>query len=105
MEGIYRLFESDRVDPTNIGNPDEFTIRELAELVLGETGSRSAIESLSLPQDDPKVRRPDITVARTELGWEPKVPLPQGIQRTIPFFKALVEEGAAARTLTDSAAG
>ena len=105
VEGICRLFKSDRVAPTNIGNPDEFTVRELAELVLEETGSRSAIECLPLPQDDPKVRRPDITIARNVLGWQPKVPLPQGLRRTIPFFKALVEKGAAARPLTDSAAG
>ena len=102
VEGIYRLFKSDRADPTNIGNPDEFTVRELAELVIAETGSRSAIESLPLPQDDPKVRQPDISIARAVLGWEPKVSLSQGLQRTIPFFTALVEQGAAARTLTDS---
>ena len=103
VEGIYRLFTSDRVEPTNIGNPDEFTVRQLAELVIEETGSRSVIESLPLPQDDPKVRKPDITVAREVLGWEPKVPLRAGLQRTIPFFQALVARGAAARTLTDAA--
>ena len=105
VEGIYRLFESDRVDPTNIGNPDEFTVRELAELILSETGSQSVIESLPLPQDDPKVRRPDIAIARAVLGWEPEVSLSQGLQRTIPFFEDLVEKGGMARTLTDSAAG
>ena len=104
VEGIYRLFASDRVDPTNIGNPDEFTVRQLAELVLKETGSRSVIESLPLPQDDPKVRRPDIAIARSVLGWEPKVSLIQGLKRTIPFFRALVEKGATARTLPDAAA-
>ena len=104
VEGIYRLFESDRVDPTNIGNPDEFTVRELAELVLEEIGGRSTIEFLPLPQDDPKVRRPDITIARDVLGWDPNVPLRAGLQRTIPFFRALVEKGAVARTLMDSAA-
>jgi dTDP-glucose 4,6-dehydratase len=104
VEGIYRLFKSDRADPTNIGNPDEFTVRALAELVLEETGSRSAIESLPLPQDDPKVRRPDIAIARAVLDWEPIVPLLQGLQRTIPFFKVLVDKGAVARTLMDSAA-
>ena len=104
VEGIYRLFGSDRVDPTNIGNPDEFTVQELAELVLGEIGGRSTIEFLPLPQDDPKIRRPDITIARDVLGWEPNVPLREGLQRTIPFFRALVEKGAVARTLMDSAA-
>jgi dTDP-glucose 4,6-dehydratase len=99
VEGIFRLFNSDRVDPTNVGNPDEFTVRELAELVIEQTESRSRIISLPLPQDDPKVRRPDSTVARSVLGWKPEVPLAEGLRRTIPFFKALVEKGAAARTL------
>ena len=79
VEGIYRLLLRERSDdtalPTNVGNPDEFTVRELAELVLAETGSSSKIEWRELPQDDPKVRRPDSTVAREVLGWTPKVPL------------------------------
>ena len=100
VEGIYRLFHSDRVDPTNIGNPDEFTIQQLADLVLEETGSSSAIECRPLPTDDPKVRRPDITVARGLLGWEPKISLREGLRRTIPYFRKLVEErSAGARTL------
>jgi dTDP-glucose 4,6-dehydratase len=100
VEGIYRLFNSSRVEPTNIGNPDEFTIQELAEMVLEETGSSSAIDRRPLPTDDPKVRKPDIGVARSVLGWEPKVPLREGLRRTIPYFRALVEEqGASARTL------
>ncbi len=100
VEGIYRLFHSDRVDPTNIGNPDEFTIQQLADLVLEETGSNSAIECRPLPTDDPKVRRPDITVARGLLGWEPKISLREGLRRTIPYFRKLVEErSAGARTL------
>jgi dTDP-glucose 4,6-dehydratase len=98
VDGIYRLFLSDRVEPTNVGNPNEFTVRELAELVLRMTGSSSPIESLPLPQDDPKVRRPDITLAREVLGWEPRVPLEEGLRRTIPYFEALVEHQAA-RTL------
>jgi dTDP-glucose 4,6-dehydratase len=98
VDGIYRLFNSDRSDPTNVGNPSEFTVRELAELVLRMTGSASEIESLPLPQDDPRVRRPDITIAREELGWEPQVPLEEGLRRTIPYFAALVEHQAA-RTL------
>ncbi len=100
VDGIYRLFHSDRVDPTNIGNPNEFTIRELADIVLEETGSSSKIEPLPLPDDDPKVRRPDITVARAVLGWEPKVPLRQGIQKTLPYFQAELERhDAKARTI------
>jgi dTDP-glucose 4,6-dehydratase len=100
VEGIYRLFFSDRVEPTNIGNPGEFTIRELAELVLQLTGSTSELKFHPLPADDPKVRRPDIAVARQVLGWEPRVPLREGLSRTIPYFRELVEgQGAQARTL------
>ncbi|MFQ5537011.1 MAG: UDP-glucuronic acid decarboxylase family protein [Gemmatimonadota bacterium] len=95
VDGIWRLFHSGRVLPTNVGNPDEFTIRQLAEIVLEETGSASELRSLPLPADDPKVRRPDITVAREVLGWEPEVPLREGIRKTIPYFKALVEAGVA----------
>jgi len=91
VDGIYRLYHSDRVDPTNIGNPNEFTIRELADIVLGETGSSSAIESLPLPADDPKVRRPDISTARSVLGWEPRIALREGIQRTLPYFRLQLE--------------
>ncbi|HEX7117784.1 MAG TPA: UDP-glucuronic acid decarboxylase family protein [Longimicrobiales bacterium] len=100
VEGIYRLFMSDHVGPVNVGNPDEFTIRELAETVLRLTGSRSRIEERPLPTDDPKVRRPDITLARQALGWEPEVALEEGLRRTIPYFQRLVrEEGAVARAL------
>jgi dTDP-glucose 4,6-dehydratase len=99
VEGIYRLFSSDRVDPTNIGNPGEFTVRELAELVIEMTGSSSRLVQQPLPTDDPKVRQPDISTARAVLGWEPKVALREGLERTIPHFRRLVEGGAAARTL------
>ncbi|HSB54458.1 MAG TPA: GDP-mannose 4,6-dehydratase, partial [Gemmatimonadales bacterium] len=87
IEGIYRLFRSDHTDPTNIGNPHEFTVRQLAELVLRLTGSSSVIEAHPLPTDDPKVRRPDITKARRLLGWEPVVELEEGILRTIGYFR------------------
>ncbi len=90
IEGIYRLFASDRADPTNIGNPHEFTVRQLAELVLRLTGSRSPIVARPLPTDDPKVRRPDITVARSVLGWEPSVSLEEGLERTIAYFRTQV---------------
>jgi dTDP-glucose 4,6-dehydratase len=86
VDGIYRLFMSDLTDPTNIGNPNEFTVRQLAELVLRMTGSKSKIEQRPLPTDDPKVRKPDITRARTLLGWEPKVTLEQGLEQTIAYF-------------------
>jgi len=100
VEGIYRLFFSDRAEPTNVGNPNEFTVRELAEEVLRQTGSASTLEFRPLPEDDPQVRRPDIGVARSVLGWEPAVPLVEGLARTIPHFRTLVEErGSQARTL------
>ena len=90
IDGIYRLFMSDRTDPTNIGNPNEFTVRQLAERVIAITGSTSTIVEKPLPEDDPKVRQPDITIARSVLGWEPKVQLEEGLQRTIACFKGAV---------------
>jgi dTDP-glucose 4,6-dehydratase len=100
VDGIYRLFHSDRVEPTNLGNPGEFTVRQLAELVLEMTGSEAPLDFLPLPLDDPRVRRPDIAVARAVLGWEPRVALVEGLERTIPYFRRLVEETqVAARTL------
>ncbi|HET7229096.1 MAG TPA: UDP-glucuronic acid decarboxylase family protein [Longimicrobium sp.] len=100
VDGIYRLFFSTRVDPTNIGNPDEFTVQELADRVIALTGSSSTIDRRPLPVDDPKVRRPDITAASQELGWAPHVPLEEGLRRTIPHFRRLVEEqNSTARTL------
>jgi len=91
IDGIYRLFHSARIQPINIGNPDEFTIRELAELILEETGSSSAIENLPLPEDDPKVRQPSILVARDFLDWQPRVGLREGIRKTIPFLEEQLE--------------
>ena len=92
VAGIEKLFLSDRHEPTNIGNQDEFTIRQLADAVIRLTGSHSKIDYRPLPEDDPKVRRPDITVARTVLGWEPQIALEDGLQKTIPYFRKLVEE-------------
>ncbi len=89
VEGIYRLFGSAETMPVNIGNPNEFTVRQLAELVVELTGSSSAIISRPLPTDDPKVRRPDITRARTLLGWEPTIQLRDGLVRTIEYFRGL----------------
>lgn len=101
VDGIVRLFHSDEVEPVNVGNPTEFTILELAELVVAQTGGRSAITHRALPVDDPKVRQPDITRARELLGWEPKVALEEGLQRTIPWFRDKVaSSGAQARPLT-----
>jgi dTDP-glucose 4,6-dehydratase len=99
VDGIYRLFHSDRREPTNIGNPVEFTVRELAEQVLELTGSSSTLSFQPLPEDDPKTRQPVIEIARAALSWEPRVPLREGLERTIPYFRALVETGASARTL------
>ena len=90
IDGIVRLFERGDADPTNIGNPKEFTVRQLAELVLRRTGSRSPIVERPLPIDDPKVRQPDIARARATLGWEPRISLDEGLQRTIEYFRTLV---------------
>jgi dTDP-glucose 4,6-dehydratase len=90
IEGIYRLFGSDRRDPTNVGNPREFTVAELAKLVKEMTGSTAPIVFEALPIDDPKVRQPDIRIARETLGWEPKVPLSEGLTRTIEYFRQIV---------------
>jgi dTDP-glucose 4,6-dehydratase len=88
IDGFVRLFERGGHNPTNIGNPGEFTVLELAEKVIAMTGSSSRIVHEPLPEDDPKVRRPDITRARAELGWEPGVPLEQGLGSTIAYFRA-----------------
>jgi dTDP-glucose 4,6-dehydratase len=101
VEGIFRLFGSDRSDPTNIGNPHEFTVLQLAEMVLAQTGSRSRIDYRPIPTDDPKVRKPDITLARSVLGWDPKVSLEEGLKRTIPYFRERVLRGEGARVLDE----
>jgi dTDP-glucose 4,6-dehydratase len=87
IEGIVRLFERGGPEPVNLGNPREFTVRELADLVLRLTGSRSQVVFQPLPTDDPKQRRPDITQAKRLLGWEPRVPLEDGLRRTIDYFQ------------------
>jgi dTDP-glucose 4,6-dehydratase len=89
IDGIVRLFERGGSEPTNLGNPHEFTVRQLAELVLRLTESRSPVVQRPLPTDDPKVRQPDITRARATLGWEPSVPLEEGLQRTIAYFRGI----------------
>jgi UDP-glucuronate decarboxylase len=75
--------------PINLGNPNEMTVRELADLVIGKTGTNQAVEYLELPSDDPRQRQPDITRARDQLGWEPRVPLDQGLDKTIAYFRDL----------------
>lgn len=94
VDGIYRLLKSDRVEPTNIGNPHEMTIRKFAEHIIELTGSKSSLDFRPLPEDDPKTRQPDITNAKKHLDWEPNVPLDQGLAKTIDYFRAvLVEQG------------
>jgi UDP-glucuronate decarboxylase len=91
IEGFLKLMDApDSVTgPVNIGNPGEFTIRQLAEIVIEMTGSRSEIVQMPLPQDDPLQRRPDITKARELLDWQPTIPLRQGLERTIDYFRTL----------------
>ena len=91
VEGLVRLMNTDHAvtGPINLGNPGEFTIRQLAEIVIEMTGSRSEIVQMPLPQDDPLQRRPDITKARELLDWQPTIPLRQGLERTIEYFKTL----------------
>jgi dTDP-glucose 4,6-dehydratase len=90
VDGIIRLMLSRENDPINIGNPQEMTIEQIARLIIGMTGSKSRIVYRPLPTDDPKVRQPDITRARTLLQWEPQVPLEQGLGRTIDYFRTKI---------------
>jgi len=91
VEGLIRLMNApdDCIGPINLGNPDEFTVLELAELVLEMTGSKSKLVRRPLPQDDPLKRRPDITLARQKLGWQPTVPLREGLKKTIDWFHTI----------------
>jgi dTDP-glucose 4,6-dehydratase len=88
VDGIYRLMQSDERYPVNLGNPDEMTIREFAERIRRITGSLSPIVNRLLPEDDPRQRRPDISKARRLLGWEPRVPLEEGLRVTLDSFRA-----------------
>ncbi len=92
IEGFFRMMGTppEVTGPINLGNPVEFTIRELADLVLELTGSRSQLRFEPLPSDDPTQRRPDITRAREQLGWEPGVPLAEGLEKTIAYFDQLL---------------
>ena len=87
VEGIYRLLTSDQNNPINIGNPNEMTIKEMADKILQATNSESKITYVPLPEDDPKVRQPDITRAKKYLNWEPVVGLDEGLQSTLKYFK------------------
>jgi dTDP-glucose 4,6-dehydratase len=89
VDGLYRLMQSDERYPVNLGNPREMTILEFAQHIREMTGAKSEIVFEPLPEDDPKQRRPDITKARTLLGWEPRVPLEQGLRETVAYFKGL----------------
>jgi UDP-glucuronate decarboxylase len=92
IDGIIRLMESpaDLTGPVNLGNPSEFTIGELAELTLKQTGSASPLSYCKLPADDPVQRQPDIALARSRLGWEPQTPLEEGLKHTIAYFEGLL---------------
>ena len=94
VDGLIRLMESPPrlTGPINLGNPGEFTMLALAEMVLAETGSQSSIIRLPLPQDDPKQRRPDITLAKEHLDWAPKVALQEGLRATIAYFRSLLAD-------------
>jgi len=91
IDGLIRLMNSPKevTGPINLGNPNEMTVRELADKVIGKTGTNQPVEYLELPSDDPRQRQPDITRAREQLGWEPRMPLDEGLDKTIAYFREL----------------
>ena len=91
IRGFLALLDSDLTGPVNIGNPDEYTILQLADLAVEVTGSSSPIIFEPLPVDDPTQRQPDITIARDRLGWTPEVPLRTGLERTADYFRQVLE--------------
>jgi UDP-glucuronate decarboxylase len=95
IDGMVRMMnnESEFIGPVNIGNPNEFTMRQLAEQVIRLTGSKSRLNFKPLPSDDPKQRQPDITLAREKLGWRPTIQLEQGLLKTIDYFRGLIDGG------------
>ena len=94
IEGFIRLMGSpaELTGPINLGNPGEFSMKELAQMAIEQTGSRSTLTFMPLPQDDPKQRRPDISKAQQHLDWEPKIKLQQGLKLTIDYFDKLLRE-------------
>jgi dTDP-glucose 4,6-dehydratase len=92
IEGVYRLLMSDEVEPVNIGNPNEVTILEFAQVINEMTGNKAGIAFKPLPKNDPRLRRPDITKAKRLLGWEPKVGMREGLSKTIEYFKKRIME-------------
>ncbi|HXD15730.1 MAG TPA: UDP-glucuronic acid decarboxylase family protein [Vicinamibacterales bacterium] len=99
VDGILRLMDADTNDPVNIGNPHEVTIEQIARTIIRMVGSRSTLVYRPLPVDDPRQRRPDITRARTILGWEPKVALEEGLLKTVEYFKGKLEARPGGRPL------
>ena len=93
VDGIYRLFMKGDSDPTNVGNPDEYTVRQLAEMVRELTRTTAPLVERPLPEDDPKIRKPDITRARTMLGWEPKVGIAKGCRRRSTISRVFLPTG------------
>jgi len=91
IDGIYRLSQSDFHEPVNIGNPEEMTVRQFAEAIIRLTGTSGRVEFRPLPGDDPRVRQPDITRARSVLGWEPRVKFDEGMGKTIDYFRPRVK--------------
>jgi UDP-glucuronate decarboxylase len=92
VNGLHSLMNGDYDGPVNLGNPDEFTMKEFAEYVKKLTGSKSEIQFLEKTQDDPSKRRPDITLAKRVLGWSPKVPVEEGLTKTIAYFQSVLDE-------------
>ncbi len=92
VDAFIRLMASDRdfIGPVNLGNPNEFTIRELAEKTIEMTGAKSTLVNMPLPEDDPQQRQPDISLAKEKLGWEPKIQLEEGLGKTIEYFKSVI---------------
>ena len=96
IDGFLRLMDTEAgfTGPVNLGNPGEFTIRQLAEMVIDMTGSSSKLAFEPLPPDDPMQRQPDITLAQDKLNWQPKIPVQEGLKPTIAYFDALLAESA-----------
>jgi dTDP-glucose 4,6-dehydratase len=99
VEGIWRLLHSSYVGPVNLGNPNEMSLRKMAEKIISITDSSSRIVSMPLPPDDPKVRRPNIDLARRVLdGWEPKIAVAEGLERTREYFVSELDKGGQSET-------